>query len=348
MEKQILGCTSRKLSRLGLGSMNFGWRADEASSRAILDAYRTLGGTLIQGLSYHLADRRAVNLTSAADRIVRRWWQSRRISRQEIVLSTRVNPGHQGTVGRQNLMDRVVSACDESLRRLGTDHLDIFVLDCSDRSLPMEPLRSAMDILVRTGRARYLALANVQAWKAADSIRGAPDHNHCRIEAIQADYSLHRRLQAETELLDLCAKHRLGFIAQVPLPTGLVSTRLAMPTEADRHRSDWIGDSLSKAGSHHITRSTAENARQRRFSAAQIALAWVLHNPAVTSAIINAYSVSHLHDLAGALEVDLSGDDLVNLNRVSRVQCHTLRGRWQQPRPLPGGNRHSRQIVVPV
>ena len=320
MKKNLLGCTSLPLPRLGLRSLPFGWRTDEANAHAILDAYLENGGNFIQGPAFHLADPHATQLSHVADRIVRRWWQARGIPRADLILSARCHPG-AATAG--NLADRLVAACDGALERLGTDHLDLFVLDASDRELPLTAAREALDLLVRTGRVRYLALTGVQAWRAADTLRLDPRRNHCRIEALQADYSLHRRALVETELMDLCAAHRQSLIARVGLA-------------AERTRGapggTWLREQFAEGSRHHLMRTTAAVAAHHGATASQVALSWVLHHPAVTTALVSAYSPSHVRELLGAANLALSAEDLADLNRASRSQRLTLAANRPQAR----------------
>lgn len=312
MKKNLLGCTSLPLPRLGLRSILFGWRTDEAGAHAILDTYREHGGAFIQGPAFHLADPHASNLSNAADRIIRRWWQDRDIPRADLILSARCHPGAAPTVG---LTDRLLAACDGALERLGTDYLDLFVLDASDRTLPLDAAREALDVLVRTGRVRYLALAGAQAWRAADTLRLDPRRNHCRLEALQADYSLHRRAHVETELMDLCAEHRLSLIARVALG----AERAAAAPGAD-----WLRDHFAEGSRHHLARTTAIIAASHGATPSQVALAWVLHHAAVTTALVSAYSAGHLRELLAAVDLALTAEDIAELNRASRSQRLTM------------------------
>lgn len=314
MEKHLLGCTSLPLPRLGLRSTAFGWRTDESSAHAILDAYREAGGNLIQGPAFHLADRDASDLSNASDRIVRRWWQARGLPRAELILSARCHPG---AAAAGDLAGRLVAACDAALERLGTDHLDLFVLDASDRDLPLAAARGALDLLVRTGRVRYLALTGAQAWRAADTLRLDPRRNHCRLEALQADYALHRRAHVETELMDLCAEHRLSLIAQVA-------------PGAER-----AGDGSRQ----HLARAVDTIAAQHGATPAQVALAWVLHHPAVTTALVSAHSAAHVRELIGATDLALGAEAVADLNRASRAQRLTLAAARPQPRRALAGVR---------
>lgn len=320
MEKNLLGCTSLHLPRLGLRSHTFGWRTDEPTAHAILDRYRKHGGNFIQGPAFQLANHHATNLSNMADRIVRRWWHARGIPRAELILSARCHPG-AATPGY--LTERLVDACDGTLERLGTDYLDLFVLDSSDGNLPLAAARDALDLLVRTGRVRYLALAGAQAWRAADTLRFDPRRSHCRLEALQAEYSLHRRTHVETELMDLCAAHRMSLIAQV--------APRAEPA-AVGSRDSGLPERCGDGSRQHVARTTAAIASNHRATTSQVALAWVLHHPAVTTALVSANSPAFLEELTGALDLRLAAEDLAALNRASRSQRLTLPAHRHHPR----------------
>lgn len=320
MEHQLLGCTSFLLPRIGLRTINFGWRTDESTAHAILDAFQAHDGRFIQGSTFHLAESQAIDFPNMADRIVGRWWRSRGVPRQELILSTRC---HVGTVANDRLTDRLAAACDGALKRLGSDYFDLFVCDVSGQDLPVTKVREAMDHLVRTGRVRYLAIAGAAAWRSAETVRFDSRRNHCRIEALQAEYSLHRRTHVEVEFIDLCVAHRMGFIAQFPpepppLPSGgMPGARLGRSHVVGRRPLVRLIHTL--AGDHGVT-------------PAQISLAWVLHNPAVTAAVVSASSVDQVGPLLRSLEIRLSSEQLEHLDRASREQRVVLTGRRRSPR----------------
>ncbi len=323
MEHLLLGCTSLALPRIGLRTTNFGWRTDESTAHAILDAFQAQAGSFLQGSTFHLAGPQAIDFPNLADRIVGRWWRSRGVPRHELIFSTRC---HVGSVAAHELADRLAVACDGALKRWGTDYFDLFVLDVSDEGLTVAGAREAMDHLVRTGRVRYLAITGAAAWRSADLVRFDPLRNHCRIEALQADYSFQRRTRAETEFLDLCLARRMGFIAQVP-PASL----LPSPDLTPRH-----GLVRSHAGGRRpLDRLVHALACEYEGTPAQIALAWVLQNPAVTAALINASGVAQIRQLVRGLEVRLSAGHLEQLDRASRDQRHVLPGRRRGVPPDP-------------
>ncbi|WP_107835853.1 aldo/keto reductase [Opitutus sp. ER46] len=324
MNYRPFGCTSLTLSELCLGTMHFGWSTDEPTSGAILDAFHDSGGTYVQAVS---ASRDAVNaqaLSAFSEIVVGRWHTRRGVARRELVLGTQwTPPTGRGTPG---VTEEVRATMEESLRRLQTDYLDILVVRWPDGGAP-EALRTALDAIVRRGLVRYVVLANAPSWRVVELMRDGLAQVHCRFEGVQVDYSLLARTGLEPELARVCDAHRLAVIARSPLAGGALSGSQGLRPA----RRDWLAVRYADSCRSRVSFVLHEIARERGESTAQVALAWVLHNRQVASAILGVNAVGQLHELVRAAALTLSAPELERLHAASAAQQVLM-----PPRGAPG------------
>lgn len=320
MNQRILGCTSLKVSELCLGTMNFGWRTDESTSRAILDAYHAGGGHFIQAVGLAGAALSAQISPTYSETVVGSWWRSRDLLRTDLTLATRVNLREGSEPDSVDLDETVRTTCKESLRRLRTDYLDVLVCEWSGAGHPPEALRRGLDWLVREGLVRYVAFANLSSWRVVASIHEGVARNHSRIDALQGDYSLLARTSFEGDLAELCRERGLGFLARSPLAGGLLTRRSKGRGVLGGSRRAWLAQRYGRDTGDRVTRLLCELADGTGYSPAQIALSWALHHPGVTSLVVGLTSVEHLGDALKAAQLRLGADELRQLHQASSVQ----------------------------
>jgi aryl-alcohol dehydrogenase-like predicted oxidoreductase len=335
IKQRTMGRTGRNLSELSLGTLNFGWKTDEAAAHAILDAYYNAGGNFIQAANWspqHLLPSLAVY---RSEEMVGRWWTTRRIPRHELFLATRVYV-RQPARGEISFIQVVREALQDSLRRLRTSYLDMVIFEWNDGLVPINLTLEVFDLAVRSGAARYIGAANFPAWRVSDALSRAYLANHNRMEALQADYSLMTRARFEPEARALCQEQRLGFFATSPLAGGFLARGGAVETMLHAARRDRLmvqyGDSYRRAAQSAV----AEVAARHAVSSARVALAWVLHNPAVTSAVIGVHSVTQLNDLARAGSLTLSGADIELLDQATALEEIRLSSDFTRARTVQG------------
>jgi aryl-alcohol dehydrogenase-like predicted oxidoreductase len=215
----------------------------------------------------------------------------------------------------------IISGCEASLRRLGTEHIDIYHVHEWDGHTRLEETLSALDALVTAGKVRYLAASNYAGWQLMKALAVADDRGLERFAAQQVYYSLEAR-DAEYELVPLAVDQGLGILVWSPLAGGLLSgkyRRDASPSEATRQLSgQWHEPPVRDQEKLYDTVEVlVEVARSRGASPAQVALAWLLGRPAVTSLIIGARTEEQLRDNLGAASLSLSGDERRALDKVS-------------------------------
>ena len=320
MNKRKLGRTNLHVSELCLNATKFGFVHDEASSFALLDTYYTCGGSFIQSLGFAPNSIAAQLVESSSEDIVGRWHETRRINRDRLVLASRINffrPAHGGAIAFANL---IREACERSLRRLRTKHLDLLICDWDDHLMPVEDLLEAVDMLIRAGFVRYVVAGGFPPWRVVDAIHRSGTRNHARFEALQAEYSLMARARFEPEALSMCRDHRLGFLARSPLAGGFLAQRPVSVHEVLNLDRDWKNERFGSNVGDTVLQVLSEIADKRLATPAQIALAWVLRNSQVTSAIISAPAARELRELICAAKIVLSAEETGALANVTTLQ----------------------------
>lgn len=323
MNKRKLGRTHLHVSEFCLNTAKFGWIDDDALSFSLLDTYHACGGSFIQSLGFSPSSATAHAVESNSEDIVGRWRESRVINRDSLVLASRVNlfrPAHGGSIAFANL---IRESCERSLRQLRTKHLDLLICDWDDQLLPVEDVLEAADMLIRAGLVRYVVAGGFPPWRVVDSIHRSSTRNHARFEALQAEYSLMSRARFEPEALAMCREHRLGFLARSPLAGGFLAQRPA-PPELISDDLNWQNERFGSNVGDAVRKVLAEIADKRLASPAQIALAWVLRNSQVTSAVISAATAHELRELINASRIVLTSEETGALANASSVQDHQM------------------------
>ena len=324
MNKRKLGRTDLQVSELALSATKFGCLHDEASSFALLDTYYAGGGSLLQTLGFSPNSSTAQVIASNSEDIVGRWRETRGINRDSLVLASRINffrPAHGGSIAFANL---IRSACERSLRRLRTRHLDLLICEWDDELLPLEDVLEAVDMLIRAGLVRYTVAGGFPPWRVVDSIHRSATRKHARFEAVQAEYSLMSRGGFEPEALAMCQEHRLGFLARSPLAGGFLAQRDIRPRELGHPDRRWQSERFGSHTGDAVLNVLTEIADRRLATPAQIALAWVLRHPQVSSAAISAPAPRELHELMRAGGIVLNAEEIGSLANATSVQDHRM------------------------
>lgn len=321
MQYRKFGGTGLTVSRLCLGTMTFGLQTEEAASHAILDKAADAGVNFIDTADvYPLGGTE--QLAGRTEEIVGKWLKGKR---ERFILATKAvgkvgpSPWDQGA-SRKHLLD----AIDVSLRRLGTDYVDLYQLHADDAQTPLDETLEALDTIVRQGKARYIGVSNFLAYRLARALGRADVLRVARFVSVQPRYNLLFR-QIERELLPLAQEEQLAVIPYNPLAGGLLTGKHrhdVTPTEGR------FTATVGKAGEmytqrywhereFHTIEKLKEIAAQTGKPLTQTALAWVLANPTVTSAIIGASRAEQLTDTLGAADLTLDADLKAKLDEVS-------------------------------
>jgi 1-deoxyxylulose-5-phosphate synthase len=321
MKIKRMGRTGLKVSEICLGTMTFGQQCDEPTSLAIMDA------AVEQGVNFFdTADGYPMggNLQTVGrtETIVGKWLKGRR---DKIVLATKcwvpMGPGaNDGGLSRKHIFDAV----EGSLRRLQTDYIDLYQAHAPDPDTPLEETLRAYDDLVHQGKVRYLGCSNFKAWLLATALAISDKHDLARFDCVQPRYNLLFR-EIENELLPLCHHYGVGVIAYNPLAGGFLTGKYklnAPPSPETRfgflsgrsrsiyHKRYWQEEQFEAVD--HLQRFVAE----RNKPLTQVAIAWVLAQPDVTSAIVGATSPAQIHQSMPAADLTLDSEEIETCNDV--------------------------------
>jgi len=231
--------------------------------------------------------------------------------REEIVLATKVNGRMRPDANGAGLSRKAIFAeIDASLRRLRTDYVDLYQIHRFDQHTPLEETLEALHDVVKAGKARYIGASSMWAWQFARALYLADKHGWTRFVSMQNHYNLLYR-EEEREMMGLCAFEGIGVIPWSPLARG----RLTRPwnEQTERSETDQFGKTLYVASDEQIVEQVAQIANERGVSPAQVALAWMLSKPVVTSPIIGASKMNHLEEAVAALDLKLSEDEIKRL-----------------------------------
>jgi aryl-alcohol dehydrogenase-like predicted oxidoreductase len=309
MDYRKLGRTGLKVSRLCLGTMNFGPQTTEADSHAIMDRALELGINFFDTANVY----GWVRGEGITEQIVGRWLALGSKRRERIVLATKVY-GLMGDGPNERRLSayHIRRACEDSLRRLQTDHIDLYQMHHIDRDTPWEEIWQAMEQLVREGKVLYVGSSNFAGWHIAEAQSQAFQRRFMGLVSEQSLYNLNARM-IELEVIPACQHFGLGLIPWSPLAGGLLGGILQKVTEGRR-----TSENAQKALEKH--RSKIEAYEQfcagLGESPADVALAWLLHQPAVTSPIIGPRTLEQLEGSLKTLEITLSEETLMRLDEI--------------------------------
>jgi aryl-alcohol dehydrogenase-like predicted oxidoreductase len=313
MQYTSLGRSGLQVSRLCLGTMNFGMLADENSSFEIMDAALGAGINFIDTADVYGGPQSPdmVKGYGISEEIIGRWFAQGGGRREQVVLATKVyQPMGTGPNDRRLSAYHIRKACEDSLRRLQTDHIDLYQMHHVDRLTPWEEIWQAMQLLVQQGKVIYVGSSNFAAWNIATAQSAAAERHFMGLVCEQSIYNLATRT-IELEVIPACRHLGLGLIPWSPLGRGLLGGALRNATEGRRaslhaqieQRRPQL--ELYEALCHELGEQPAD-----------IALAWLIHNPVVTAPLIGPRTKEQLIANLNALTVSLSDESLRRLNEI--------------------------------
>ncbi len=317
MYARKLGRTGLKVSPLCLGTMQFGWTADEAVSFTVLDTYVEAGGNFVDTADVYTRWSEG-NPGGVSEQIIGRWMKARG-NRESIVLATKVRGAMGAGANDQGLSRRhIVGAVEASLRRLQTDYIDLYQAHFDDEDTPPDETMSAFDDLVHQGKVRYVGASNYSAWRLTRALWESDKHRLVRYESLQPHYNLAHREEFERELEPLCREQHLAVIPYSPLGGGFLSGkyRLGQPLP-ESARTDRIVKSYLNERGMRVLAALDVAASQHEATVAQVALAWLLARPSITAPIVGANTPDQLRELLPATEISLSLEAIMAIDEAS-------------------------------
>src|SRR5450755_1541166 len=343
MEYRLLGNSGCAVSALTLGTLTFGNETDEAGSFAQLDRFTEVGGSLIDSADVY-ADGRS-------EEIIGRWLASRPAMRDEVVIATKGRfPTNESPNGHGLSRQHLASALNGSLRRLQVDTIDLYQLHGWDPLTPVEETLRFLDDAVRAGKINYVGLSNFTAWQIQKYVDLADRHElSSRPITVQPQYNLLARA-IEWEVVPACEAAGLGLLPWSPLASGWLTGKYRrgeapdegtrLKEQADEGMKIW-NDRGHLERNWHVLDVVHKLAEQRGASMGQIAIAWVLARPAVTSVILGARTLDQLNDNLSAAGMSLSDDEMHLLDDASEPDTpdypYGEKGQMQRSRRISGG-----------
>lgn len=317
MNYRRLGRTGLQVSPLCLGTMQFGWTADEATSFAIMDTFVEQGGNFIDTADIYSRWAEG-NSGGVSEEIIGRWMQQRN-NRRNIVLATKARGRMwDGPNGEGLSRTHIIQACDDSLRRLQTDYIDLYQTHAYDANTPIEETLDALNDLVRAGKVRYIGCSNYPAWRLALALGASERQQFARFDSLQPHYNLAHRAEFERELEPLCLDQGVGVIPYSPLAGGFLTGKYRRDQELPESvRSSGIQGRYFNERGWNTVDALINIAEQLDTKPTQVALAWLLSRPSITAPIIGANSTEQLGASLAAVNVKLSDEQIQQLEKAS-------------------------------
>ena len=309
MKYVYLGRSGLKVSRLCLGTMNFGPHASEVESFTIMNRALELGINFFDTADVY-GHEMGKGIT---EQILGRWFAQGRGRREKVILATKVF-GRMGEWPNQSRLSalHIKRACEDSLRRLQTDYIDLYQMHHVDRHTPWEEIWQAMEQLYREGKVLYVGSSNFAGWHLAQAQEMAKQRAFLGLVSEQSLYNLNDRM-IELEVIPACKAYGIGLLPWSPVARGLLAGAL-QPTSSGRRADEDLQKTLEK---YRARLEAYEQLCQEAGEApAHIALAWLLHQPAVTAPIIGPRTLDQLNGTMRALELTLDKDLLQKLDTI--------------------------------
>ena len=312
-----LGRTGLKVSRLCMGTMQFGWSIGEAESHKILSATYEAGVNFFDTADVYSKWAEG-NPGGVAETYLGNWMKKNKIPRDQIVLATKVR-GEMGQGPNDQGLSRVhiMNAVEASLRRMQIDYIDLYQSHWTDDDTPIEETLRAYDDLVRQGKVRYIGASNYAAWELMQALWTSDKFNLARYDSLQPHYNLIERDEFERELRAVCLTYGIAVIPYSPLAGGFLTGKYRRDQPApDSKRAKGLSHAATEKNFVLLDKMD-EIAKSHSATVAQVALAWMLADPVITSPIIGATSIEQLNDNLGALKFNLSMEEKAELDKMT-------------------------------
>ena len=314
MQYVKLGTTGLDVSPIAIGAMTYGkpdrghpiWSLGEDESRPLLKH------ALDAGINFF--DTANIYSQGSSEEILGRALKDF-ANRDDVVIATKLrHPMRPGPNGKGLSRKAIMSEIDHSLRRLGTDYVDLYQIHRNDPSTPFEETLEALHDIVKAGKVRYLGASSMHGWEFSKALHLQRDHGWARFVSMQDHYNLLAR-EEEREMLPLCADEGVGTIVWSPLARGRLAR--AWGEQTTRSATDSFADMLylNPDSDRAIVEAVGDIAKARGVSRAQVALAWLRTNPVVVAPLVGASKTSHIDDAVASLDLELTADEIAHLER---------------------------------
>ena len=320
MEVRKLGDSGLAVSRICLGTMQFGWTADRATSLSLLDAAFEAGINFIDSADIYSKWVQG-NPGGVAEQIIGEWLMQSPGRRDQIVLATKVRGAMGAGPNAEGLSRKhIFSAVEASLQRLNSAYIDLYQLHWPDDETPIDETLEALTRLVERGMVRYIGCSNFPAWRVVEGLFVSEMKRCARFISVQPHYNLIHREEFERELEVVCDKYGLGVMPYSPLARGFLTGKYRAQAPKSRRKGnvpERIKRYMADPEKQAIVETIMGISESSGSTAAQVSLAWLLEKATITSPIIGPRTLDQLHDNLGALELDLSEQEIEQLDKVS-------------------------------
>ena len=315
MNKRILGRTGIEIAPLVFGGNVFGWTADERTSFALLDRFVDAGFNAVDTADAYSAFAPG-NKGGESETIIGKWLKQSPQRREKVVIITKVGSAfgpHKKGLSAQ----RIATAVEESLQRLQTDRIDVYLSHFPDAGTPIEETLGAYDKLLKAGKVRAIGGSNYTAEQLSEALSASAQKGLPRYEVLQPEYNLYDRGSYEGELRDLCVRENLGVITYFSLASGFLSGKYRATQDIHgKPRAQLLGKYLDHRG-FRILEALDAVAKSQTAKPAEVALAWLMHQQGVTAPIASATSLEQLESLIRSAQLKLSAEQMDQLDRAS-------------------------------
>ncbi|MCF3964449.1 aldo/keto reductase [Streptomyces fuscigenes] len=307
-DRRTLGSSDLSVSPLCLGANVFSWSADEKATFAVLDAYTAAGGNFVDTSDSY--GRLADGSKGSGSELLIGQWMAARGKRDDVVVATKVgsHPEYKGLAP-----ETIRSAAEGSLRRLGTDRIDLYYTHFDDESVPVEDIISTLDELVKAGKVRHIAASNISPERLSASLAFSEREGLARYVALQPHYNLVSRDTYEGELQDVVARGGLSALPYFALAAGFLTGKYRPGTTVESVRADRAAAHLGTERGQKVLAELDAVAQERGAELATVALAWLAQRPTVAAPIASARTVEQLPALLAAQDLRLTDEEMARL-----------------------------------
>lgn len=314
MQLRPLGRSGLDVSTLCLGTNVFGWTADETTSHALLDRFVAAGGNFIDTANVY-STWGPGHAGGESEGVIGRWLKKSG-QRGRVVIATKVGLDMPG-LGKGLKRSQIERGVDDSLRRLQVERIDLLYAHSDDAGTPLEETLAAFDVLVRAGKVRAIGASNYSAERLEAALAVSKREGLARFDALQPLYNLVDREAFETSLASACQRNRVGVAGYYALASGFLSGKYRRPEDAEGHARGKRVQSYFTPRGERILGALQRAAERSGTTPATVAIAWVIAQPALTSAIASATSIEQLDDLIAATRLKLDDKALRELTAAS-------------------------------
>ena len=314
MRKRRLGNTDLYTAPIIFGGNVFGWTATEKESFELLDRFLDLGFNMIDTADVYSRWAEG-NPGGESESIIGKYVKSRK-NRHKLCIATKVGSSmKQG--GNSNLSKSyIIKAVDDSLRRLQTDHIDLYFTHKDDKETPVEETLEAYQKLIDQGKVRYIGASNLSAGRLKESLNISEKQNLPKYRVFQPEYSLVKRDSFEGELKDICMKNELGVTSYFSLASGFLTGKYSSLEDIkDSPREQFLKSYFNDQGSR-ILKCLEDMSNEKNVSPSAIALRWLIQQPEITAPIASGSKTSHLKSFKEAVQIELSPEEMQSLTRI--------------------------------